>query len=192
MLVGNPKQRTARPWSCERPNPSPEIDVLVPCDDHCHRVLDVGGTFGDLHVAGCCKASGVAPVLTLTPILPLHDGGKATFGPDTQVSTPTPSSESFAKGHTGQGLAQRISSDNEATVLERNRLCHMGLGKPTGRFELPANGLRNHCSTTELRRRVSRGVSRFRSPTHPGGARGRSFADPATPSQWYPGEPARP
>jgi hypothetical protein len=41
-LVGHPKQRTARPWSCERPHPSPEIDVVVPCEDHSRRVFGVG------------------------------------------------------------------------------------------------------------------------------------------------------
>jgi hypothetical protein len=35
---------------------------------------------------------------------------------------------------------------------EVNPFLYKDLSEPTGRFELPASGLRNRCSTTELRR----------------------------------------
>ena len=78
------------------------------------------------------------------------------------------------------------------------RLARMALAyfhmymEPTGRFELPANGLRNHCSTTELRRRVSRGCRASAARHTPVAPESPDPRTPATPWQWYPGEPARP
>src|ERR1019366_4565836 len=63
--------------------------------------------------------------------------------------------------------------------------------EPTGRFELPASGLRNRCSTTELRRHVTGlrllPVETGRAPRNPE----RRLVG-AAPAQWYPGHPASP
>ena len=104
-LVGHPKQRTVRPSSCQRAQPSAEIDVVVSGDRNSRRVSGVGGILGGFDVAGACEASSIAVVLALTPIFPVYSGGKATFRPSPEISSPTPSSESFAKRH-GTGLAQ--------------------------------------------------------------------------------------